>query len=414
MENQACKGMRDLLPEDVLRFRYIESVFRTCCLDWGYEEVRTPTLEYLHLFTATGTLTPSMLGKVYSFLDWNGWSGERVVLRPDGTIPVVRLYISHLSEQEIARLFYVTNIFAFEETGGENRERWQCGVEFLGSAETGADVEIILLARELLQKLGFGKLELQLSHAGLVRALIKELGLNSSEEAEIMSRILDGDWQALAEVKSVNPELGSLFSLLLNLKGKSSGFLHNAKALLPSQASPALRRSLEDFINIATLLDSLNCDYQIDIKVVRGFEYYTGVCFGLLADEKKIGGGGRYDNLVPLMGGKNTPARGFALYLDPIVKLLPSPGEGAEETRILIRAEGSTSNLIGTCFRLAQSLHEAGYKAVLDFTARGEFDYRWTILVSEKEPSPFTVIDNRQKQQQNADSADEILAVLRG
>jgi len=133
--------MQDLLPEEMLRFRRIEDVFRTCCRNWGYQEVRTPTLEYLHLFTATGTLTASMLSKVYSFLDWDGWSGERVVLRPDGTIPVVRLYIDNLSGQELARLFYVTNIFAFEGTGKKNRERWQCGAEFFGGAKFAPDVE---------------------------------------------------------------------------------------------------------------------------------------------------------------------------------------------------------------------------------------------------------------------------------
>ena len=97
MKNQRCKGARDLLPDDTHRFRYIEDTFRDSCLKWGYQEVKTPTLEYLHLFTAVGTLTPSMLNKVYSFLDWDGWSGERVVLRPDGTIPVVRLYIENSS-----------------------------------------------------------------------------------------------------------------------------------------------------------------------------------------------------------------------------------------------------------------------------------------------------------------------------
>jgi len=81
MRVQKCKGTRDLSPEEMVRFRLIEGVFRDCCFKWGYREVRTPTIEYLHLFTSAGTLTPGMLGKVYSFLDWDGWSGERVVLR---------------------------------------------------------------------------------------------------------------------------------------------------------------------------------------------------------------------------------------------------------------------------------------------------------------------------------------------
>ena len=114
MRVQRCKGTRDLSPEEMRRFRLIEGVFRDCCLKWGYEEVRTPTLEYLYLFTSIGTLTPSRLGKVYSFLDWDGWSGERVVLRPDGTIPIARLYIDTMADRELAKLFYVTNVFSFE------------------------------------------------------------------------------------------------------------------------------------------------------------------------------------------------------------------------------------------------------------------------------------------------------------
>jgi histidyl-tRNA synthetase len=138
-----------------------------------------------------------MLSRVYSFLDWDGWSGERVVLRPDGTIPVARLYIDNLSGQESARLFYVTNIFAFEGTGKKNRERWQCGAEFFGGAKFAPDVEIILLAEDVIRKLGIRNVKLQLSHAGLVKALLKEFKLSP---AEIIAKAegLDAHAQAIA------------------------------------------------------------------------------------------------------------------------------------------------------------------------------------------------------------------------
>ena len=410
MESQRCKGMQDLLPKDMLRFRYIEDSFRTCCLKYGYQEVRTPTLEHLHLFTAIGTLTPSMLSKVYSFLDWDGWSGERVVLRPDGTIPVARLYINNLSEHEIVRLFYVTNIFAFEETGRENRERWQCGAEFLGGAKFAADVEIILLVKEVMRRLGLNRGELRLSHAGLVKALIKELELSSSEEAKITSRVLDGDWQALLQAKSIKPELNRLLSQLLSLKGKSSSFLKNVRAL-SQQASPDFKSSLEDFINITTLLDSLNCDYEIDIRAIWGFEYYTGVCFQLLAGGEKIGGGGRYDNLVPLMSGRDIPACGFALYVDPIMKLLSLEGEKRSESGILVKGEELTPEIVKTCFTLAQSLRGAGYTVELGFTGQEESGYRWVIVVSGK--GPFVLTDGQTKQQRDVASIAEILSHIR-
>src|SRR3970040_2718048 len=87
-----CAGMRDILPDEMRRFRRVEEAFRTACLGWGYDEVRTPVLAHLHLFTTAGTLSPQMLGRVYSFLHWDGWRGERVVLRAGSTSPAGRLY----------------------------------------------------------------------------------------------------------------------------------------------------------------------------------------------------------------------------------------------------------------------------------------------------------------------------------
>jgi histidyl-tRNA synthetase len=411
MKNQKCKGMQDLLPEDMLRFRRIEDVFRACCRNWGYQEVRTPTLEYLYLFTATGTLTPRMLSKVYSFLDWDGWSGERVVLRPDGTIPVARLYIDNLSGQELARLFYVTNIFAFEGTGKENRERWQCGAEFFGDAKPAPDVEIILLAEEVIRRLGINNVGLQLSHAGLVKALLKEFKLSPAQEAKMTSRILEGDWQTLIKAKSPNPEVDRLMASLLGLKGKSSSFLHNVKASFP-KASRDFKSSLEDLISITTLLDNLGCSYKIDIAAIHGFEYYTGICFQFLAAGEKIGGGGRYDSLVPLMNEEDIPACGFALYVDPIMKLLPLEKEEKGESGILVKGQEVTPAIVKTCFAVAESLRDAGYPAELDFTGREESNYRWVILVSGKEPSTFVLTDYIQGRQRDTTSMVEIIKMV--
>jgi len=412
MKNQKCKGMQDLLPADMLRFRRVEDTFRACCRSWGYQEVRTPTLEYLYLFTATGTLTPGMLGKVYSFLDWDGWSGERIVLRPDGTIPVARLYIENLSDQELARLFYVTDIFAFEGTGKENRERWQCGAEFFGGAKFAADVETILLAEEVIRRLGIKNVELRLSHAGLVKALLKEFRLSPAEEARMTSRILEGDWQALTKVKSARPEIARLMASLLSLKGKSSSFLHNVRASFP-KASRDFKSSLEDFIEVTELLDDLGCNYEIDITAIHGFEYYTGICFQFVSSRERIGGGGRYDRLVPLMNGKDVPACGFALYVDHIMKLLPLEKEKRGESGILVKGKILTPEVVRTCFVVAESLRDAGHAAELTFTGRGKSGYRWVISVSGKEPSPLVLRDCVRKRRREVASLAEILEVVR-
>jgi histidyl-tRNA synthetase len=408
MTRQKCKGARDLLPKDTEAFRYIEDIFRRSCLSWGYQEVRTPTLEYLYLFTAAGTLTPNMLSKVYSFLDWDGWSGERVVLRPDGTIPVARLYIENLSQQEIARLFYVTNVFAFEDTGKENRERWQYGAELIGSDKPASDVELISLAIEILRNLGINDAQILLSHAGVLKALLDELKLNPDEETRLLDQILDGNWQVLTEAKPTNSEIGRLISSFLELRGKSSGFLENLKAM--PQIPASLKLALDDFSEIASFLDALSCNYQIDITSTRGFEYYTGLCFQFSVKGEKVGSGGRYDNLIPLIGGNNTPACGFALYADPLANLIQPQAKLTAGQEILIRCDKATPDSIRTSFQLAQSLRQAGYVTELDFSGR-QSDRRWIIAIQEK-PLLFLVIDQALNQKKEVSSITEAIKMV--
>ncbi len=411
MKIQRCKGSRDLSPEEMIGFRLIEGAFRDCCLKWGYEEVKTPTLEYLHLFTSTGTLTPSMLGKVYSFLDWDGWSGERVVLRPDGTIPVARFYIDGMPERKLAKLFYVTNIFIFEETGKETRERWQCGAELIGAGSTIADVELITLALEVLKGLRLEDVELRLSHAGLVRALLARLELSPAEQTKIFDQILDGDIKALARIRPGKPELGRALSSLLKLKGKSSGFLKNLRPLF-IQDLPELEFPLNNFINIVDLLDALGCNYKIDITSVRGFEYYTGMIYQLFIGKEKIGAGGRYDALIPLMGGRDIPASGFALYLDRLMNLVkPETLALPVGQRVLIRAEPSQPEIVKGGFNIASRLHEAGYMAEVHSGGQEPANLRWTLDVQSITPL-FVLTDQANHRRFEMQTIDEVLAVL--
>jgi histidyl-tRNA synthetase len=392
------------------RFRLIEGVFRDSCLKCGYEEIRTPTLEYLHLFTSAGTLTPSMLGRVYSFLDWNGWSGERVVLRPDGTIPVARLYIDTMAEKELARLFYITNVFTFEATGEETRERWQFGTELIGVSSTVADVELIALAMEVLRRLGLKGIELRLSHAGLIRVLLAGLGLSPREQTLIFDQMLDGDISALARVNPARPGLGKGLTSLLDLKGKSAGFLKNIKALFPDDL-PELKAPLDDFINMVSLLDALGFDYQIDLASGRGFEYYTGVIFQFFNGEEKIGGGGRYDALIPLVGGKDVPASGFALYLGPLMNMVkPETFTGPLPQRVLITAKPLA---VKEGFNVANYLRQVGYLAELNLVGQVPAGLKWTLDVRRKAP-PFVLTDRLNHRKFELETVDEVAVRLRG
>ena len=408
MKIQRSKGMRDMSSAEMAVFHLVEEICRDCFLKWGYEEVRTPTIEYLHLFTSAGTLTPNMLGKVYSFLDWDGWSGERVVLRPDGTIPVARMYTEKLQKQGLARLFYTANMFAFEETGEKTREKWQCGAELIGAGSAVADAELIALSEEIINKLGLKGVELRLSHAGLIKALLKKLGLSPEEQNRLFDRILDGDAEALAKVSRESPELGNTLLPLLSLKGQSPGFLRNQRALL-ERSVPEIRAPLEDFLKTVAILDELGLKFQINIASGAGFEYYTGIIFQYFTGKEKIGGGGRYDALIPSMGGGDAPASGFALYIDQLMNLVKTETLAPRNPRkILIRV--SSGEGIKEAFKIADALRKAGCVAEIDLDGK-EAD--WILEVRNKAPV-LTLVNKAKSIRIEAKSVDEVVKYLEG
>jgi len=407
MKIEKCKGFKDMPPQEMNKFRLIEGIFRDTCLRWGYREVRTPTIEYLYLFTSAGTLTPGMLRRVYSFLDWDGWSGERVVLKPDGTIPVARFYIDSL-KKGLARLFYVTNVFIFEETGKKSREKWQCGVELIGENSVFTDVELITLALNALKRLGLTDVKVSLSHAGLIRVLLEEMELPSQEQGRIFDQILDGDLKRLANIRPDKPELMQVLSLLLKLKGKSPGLLKNIRVISTKKLS-SFKPSLDNFIGVVELLENLGCDYRIDLASGKGFEYYTGIIFHLSIGKEIVGGGGRYDELIPQMGGRDTPAAGFALYMDNLMQVIKA--EDIEEpvaNKVLLSI---TPEAIKEGFEMAAMLREAGMTIEMALAGQQTAECGW--LIEVRAESPVFIVANRiNGRESTVDSASDVLALL--
>jgi histidyl-tRNA synthetase len=186
---------------------------------------------------------------------------------------------------------------------------------------------------------------------------------------------------------------------LFDLKGKAS-------ALKFTSDLPELKGGLDDFLNIASLLETLGCDYQIDLASGRGFEYYTGIIFQFFQNGERLGGGGRYDGLIPLMGGKATPASGFALYFDQLMnRLKPAPKPSGQ--KILIRAEAEA---VKDGFSTAQRLRETGYIAELALGAQKE-GFDWTLEIKGKPPL-FILTDQAKHQKFEAKTADEVLRIL--
>jgi histidyl-tRNA synthetase len=305
-------------------------------------------------------------------------------------------------------LFYVTNIFIFEETGKKSRETWQCGVELIGENSVIADGELIALALDVLHRLGLTDTKVILSHAGLIRALLEEMELPSQEKGRIFDQILDGDLKTLAYIRPDKPEIVQILSLLLKLKGKSPGLLKNMK-VISAKKLPRFKPGLDNFIGVVELLEELDCDYRIDLASGKGFEYYTGIIFHLSIGKEIIGGGGRYDELIPLMGGRDTPAAGFALYLDNLMRIVKV--EDTEESIAKMVSITITHETAKEGFKIADMLRKAGMTVELALVGQQTVKCGWFISINTE--SPIFIITNLVNGRKSAvNSTNDVKALL--
>jgi len=227
----------------------------------------------------------------------------------------------------------------------------------------------------------------------------------------VFDQIMDGDRTAFTRLKAKSPELRDTLSPLLDLKGQSAGFLRNLKALFRRDL-PEFEPALDNFIDIVDLMETLGYSYQIDIASGRGFEYYTGVIFQLYTGNTRVAGGGRYDALIPLIGGQEVPASGFALYVDRLMTLLkPETLNEQVPERVVIRTADNMPQTVKEALLVAACLHDAGYAAEIDLGDQPTTDLRWTLQVGTGKPN-FVITDTIKQKKSEFQTAEEVLELL--
>ncbi len=337
-------------------------------------------IEPLHLFTSAGTLSPQTLDRVYSFLDWDGWSGERVVLRPDSTIPAARLYADHLREDGVAKLCYSQDVFRFTDDGS-SREEWQCGVELIGDTGVSGDVELVLLALEVLKPLNVHDITVRVSHAGLVRSVLAQAGLSPEEQGAAYDRLLDGDMTVVDVVEARLPQLNAPLRMLFDVEGAGSNYVANLRGALVD-AIPSLAQPLNDLAFVATALEARGVSPRIQAVLARRFEYYSGLVLRIDSGGERVVGGGRYDELIGLVGDRAVPASGFALYMAPLVATPLAESDTARLSNICVEPAGDDPLLLARAYETAEQLRAAGVP-VETLATGGTHDHD-TVVCSER------------------------------
>jgi histidyl-tRNA synthetase len=173
-----------------------------------------------------------------------------------------------------------------------------------------------------------------------------------------------------------------------------------------------LKNEIDKFASVSGLLDTLGYSYSIDFTSIKGFEYYTGLCFKIVSGNRKICSGGRYDNLVGLVGGKKTPACGFAFLLDELVQLVKPWSRQKADKTVLIRTARENAASIKASFELAGALRRAGLVAEFAFCG-SQMTARWKVAVQDK-PGAFVIEDQSKGVQKKVKSANDVINFIGG
>ncbi|WP_337879061.1 histidine--tRNA ligase [Rheinheimera sp.] len=311
---QAIRGMNDCLPAETAQWQHIEQVLRSTVQNAGYQEIRFPIVEMTELFKRSiGEVTDIVEKEMYTFADRNG---DSLTLRPEGTACCVRAANQHglLYNQE-QRLWYMGPMFRHERPQkGRYRQFHQFGLEAFGMAGPDIDAEVILLSARMLKQLGL---------SSYVKLELNSLGSNQArtDYRAALVAYLEQHKELLDE-----DSLRRLYSNPLRVLDSKNPAMQEMLGKAPQLLDHLDEESKADFEGLKQRLTAAGVTFEINPRLVRGLDYYNKTVFEWvttnLGSQGTVCAGGRYDGLVEQLGGKSTPAVGFALGLERLVLLL--------------------------------------------------------------------------------------------
>ena len=415
---QAIRGMNDYLPADTALWQRIEGVLKQTLASYGYSEIRLPLVEQTPLFKrAIGEITDVVEKEMYTFEDRNG---ESLTLRPEGTAGCVRAGIEHglLYNQE-QRLWYMGPMFRYERPQkGRYRQFYQIGVEVFGLQGPDIDAELIMLNARWWKALGISEhVRLELNSIGSLEArthyrdaLVAFLEQHKEVLDEDCKRRMYTNPMRVLDTK--NPDIQQL----LNDAPQLGDYLDD--------------ESREHFSGLCALLDDAGISYTVNQRLVRGLDYYNRTVIEWVTDslgsQGTVCGGGRYDGLVEQLGGRATPAVGFAMGMERLVLLVQAVNPEFEPTsNVDVYVIASGQGVQSAAMQLAEKLRDEAPELRLmtnfgggnfkkQFARADKWGARVALVLGEDEVKAGQVVikDLRRGEQQTLDQA-EAAAVLR-
>ena len=354
---QSVRGMNDILPDEAEFWELFEDTVRTWLKGYGYRPIRMPIVEPTPLFKrAIGEVTDIVEKEMYSFED--SLNGEQLTLRPEGTAGCVRAVIQHgLANQIPRRLYYIGQMFRHERPQkGRYRQFHQVGVEAIGFAGPDIDAEMILMGARLWDDLGLDGIELQINSLG-----------QPDERAQHRAALI----AYLEQYQDILDEDGKrrLYTNPLRILDTKNPALQEMCAGAPKLIDYLGEASLAHFEGVQRVLRDAGVPFSINPRLVRGLDYYNLTVFEWVTDKLGAQGtvcaGGRYDGLVQQLGGKATPACGFAMGVERLIALIRESGgePAAPAPDVYVVHQGEAASRLA--FRVAEGLRDDGLDVLL-------------------------------------------------
>ncbi|MCX6720774.1 MAG: histidine--tRNA ligase [Candidatus Staskawiczbacteria bacterium] len=387
---QTLTGMHDVLPEDQIYFKRVQKVVESVANSYTFEKIETPILEFAEVFQkAVGNDTDIIGKEMYTF---RTKGGDLVSLRPEGTAPVMRSYLEHGMHNlpQPVKLWYMGPFFRYERPqAGRFRQFHQFGFEAIGEASPSIDGQTIQMSYDVLKELGFKNLTIEVNSIGdsECRPYFKKI-LTSYLKSKRSS--LCGDCQRRLKENPLR---------ILDCKEEKC---QRVKAGAPQILDHLCESCHGHFKEVLEFLDELELPYTLNPYLVRGLDYYTKTVFEIVEtseDGKALGslaGGGRYDNLSKMLGGRDVPACGSAAGIERIVSLMKSremkTGKKEEEPKIFLAQLGQLakrkSMKLFEEFRdakipVAESFSKDSLKAQL--RTANKMNIKWVLIFGQKE-----------------------------
>jgi len=387
----AVRGFKDILPDQVGKWQFVEDTARRVFQSYGYLEIRIPILEKTELFArGIGEATDIVEKEMYTFTDRSGTS---VTLRPEATASIVRAYIekSLHTQNPVSKLYVIGPMFRYERPQkGRFRQFNQINVEVFGVEDPMVDAEIMIMLAHFLQEAGLKKLELHINSLGC-RTCRPAYQKNLKEFLQNHEDAFCPDCQRRIHTNPLR---------IFDCKVTSCGEIMDQAPLILDSLGPACR---DHFDKVRSYLDLLDMPYALNPRMVRGLDYYVRTAFEMISSDlgaqNAVSGGGRYDGLIADLGGPDISGIGFAIGLERLISLLPSEPGDRQPSQLFLATTGEHSRMEG--FKLAQTLRRDGFSVELAYDRKSlksqmrradKFGCQYVLILGEEELAAGTAV----------------------